>query len=388
MFLLLIIILYIIMFTTGGCMKKIVKLMLGVLFFLIVFLLSFVLFLRAPIIKDDYQVGKWYKVLLDGVKDNKGNDYYFLMKKGKSNKVIINFYGGGLSINDETALNKSNYYIDSIKYEELNHLVGISKDDKDNPFNDYTFINIPYVTGDFHIGMGEYVCKDGKTVKHHGYTNFLKIMDKVKEYVDSPDVMLVTGYSAGGFASSILSHTIFNDYFKDVKNKNVLVDASLLLSNEWEHILKDIWKSPEFLTNRIKTNNIVLDNLKYLSENNKDVKIMYVSSLRDKTLIKYQNYLDNKEFSSNMSLGKTFQNNLEVMVNELLFLPKASVYIWSDVVGDDLLTTHTITMIDFVNKKYNGIKVSDYIVNVINGDIKSYGMDLFMESKENERKGI
>lgn len=388
MFLLLIIILYIIMFTTGGCMKKIVKLMLGVLFFLIVFLLAVVLFLRAPIIKDDYQVGKWYKVLLDGVKDNKGNDYYFLMKKGKSNKVIINFYGGGLSINDETALNKSNYYIDSIKYEELNHLVGISKDDKDNPFNDYTFINIPYVTGDFHIGMGEYVCKDGKTVKHHGYTNFLKIMDKVKEYVDSPDVMLVTGYSAGGFASSILSHTIFNDYFKDVKNKNVLVDASLLLSNEWEHILKDIWKSPEFLTNRIKTNNIVLDNLKYLSENNKDVKIMYVSSLRDKTLIKYQNYLDNKEFSSNVSLGKTFQNNLEVMVNELLFLPNTSVYIWSDVVGDDLLTTHTITMIDFVNKKYNGIKISDYIVNVINGDIKSYGMDLFMESKRKERKGI
>ncbi len=369
-------------------MKKIVKLILGVLFFLIVFLLAFVLFLRAPIIKDDYQVGKWYKVLLDGVKDNKGNDYYFLMKKGKSNKVIINFYGGGLSINDETAHNKSNYYIDSIKYEELNHLVGISKDDKNNPFNDYTFINIPYVTGDFHIGMGEYVCKDGKTVKHHGYTNFLKIMDKVKEYVDSPDVMLVTGYSAGGFASSILSHTIFNDYFKDVKNKNVLVDASLLLSNEWEHILKDIWKSPEFLTNRIKTNNIVLDNLKYLSENNKDVKIMYVSSLRDKTLIKYQNYLDNKEFSSNVSLGKTFQNNLEVMVNELLFLPNTSVYIWSDVVGDDLLTTHTITMIDFVNKKYNGIKVSDYIANVINGDIKSYGMDLFMESKENERKGI
>lgn len=388
MFLLLIIILYIIMFTTGGCMKKIVKLMLGVLFFLIVFFLAFVLFLRAPIIKDDYQVGKWYKVLLDGVKDNKGNDYYFLMKKGKSNKVIINFYGGGLSINNETALNKSNYYIDSIKYEELNYLVGISKNDKDNPFNDYTFINIPYVTGDFHIGMGEYVCKDGKTVKHHGYTNFLKIMDKVKEYVDSPDVMLVTGYSAGGFASSILSHTIFNDYFNDVKNKNVLVDASLLLSNGWEHILKDIWKSPEFLTNRIKTNNIVLDNLKYLSENNKDVKIMYVSSLRDKTLIKYQNYLDNKKFSSNVSLGKTFQNNLEVMVNELLFLPNTSVYIWSDVVGDDLLTTHTITMIDFVNKKYNGIKVSDYIVNVINGDIKSYGMDLFMESKENERKGI
>ena len=139
------------MFTTGGCMKKIVKLMLGVLFFLIVFLLVFVLFLRAPIIKDDYQVGKWYKVLLDGVKDNKGNDYYFLIKKGRENKVIINFYGGGLSINNETALNRKSYYIDNIKYEELNHLVGISKDDKDNPFNDYTFINIPYVTGDFHI---------------------------------------------------------------------------------------------------------------------------------------------------------------------------------------------------------------------------------------------
>lgn len=355
-------------------MKKIVKLMLGVLFFLIVFLLVFVLFLRAPIIKDDYQIGKWYKVLLDGVKDNKENDYYFLIKKGRENKVIINFYGGGLSINNETALNRKSYYIDNIKYEELNHLVGISKDDKDNPFNDYTFINIPYVTGDFHIGMNS----ENKLLKQDGYIRFTMIMDKVKEYIDNPEVLLVTGYSAGGFASSILSPTIFNDYFKDVQNKNVLVDASLLISDEWEHILKDVWKSPEFITSRIKTNNIVLDNLKYLSENNKDVKIMYVSSLRDKTLIKYQNYLDNKEFSSNVSLGKTFQNNLEVMVNELLFLPNTSVYIWSDVVGDDLLTTHTITMIDFVNKKYNGIKISDYIVNVINGDNKSYGMDLFM----------
>ena len=310
--------------------------------------------------------------------------YYFLIKKGRENKVIINFYGGGLSVNNETALNRKNYYIDNIKYEELNHLVGISKDDKGNPFNDYTFINIPYVTGDFHIGMNS----ENKLLKQDGYIRFIMIMDKVKEYIDNPEVLLVTGYSAGGFASSILSHTIFNDYFKDVQNKNVLVDASLLISDEWEHILKDVWKSPEFITSRIKTNNIVLDNLKYLSENNKDVKIMYVSSLRDKTLIKYQNYLDNKEFSSNVSLGKTFQNNLEVMVNELLFLPNTSVYIWSDVVGDDLLTTHTITMIDFVNKKYNGIKVSDYIVNVINGDIKSYGMDLFMESKKNERKGI
>lgn len=360
-------------------MKKLVKIVLGVVLFLVVFLLVLVSFLQAPTIKEDYQIGKWYKVPLDGVKDNKGNEYYFLIKKGKSNKVIINFYGGGLSINNETALNKKNYFIDNIKYEELNHLVGISKEDESNPFNDYTFINIPYVTGDFHIGTNDFVYEEGKTLKHHGYTNFLMIMDKVKDYAGTPEVLLVTGYSAGGFASSILAHTIFNDYFKDVENKNVLVDASLLLSDEWEHILKDVWKSPEFITNRIKTNNIVLDNLKYLSENNNDIKIMYVSSVRDKTLIKYQNYLDNMEFSSNVSLGKTFQKNLEEMIKELLLLPNTSVYIWSDVKGSTELTTHTITMIDFVNKEFNGIKVSDYIVNVINGEIKSYGLDNFTE---------
>ena len=187
-------------------MKKIVKLMLGVLFFLIVFLLVFVLFLRAPIIKDDYQIGKWYKVLLD----NKGNDYYFLIKKGRENKVIINFYGGGLSVNNETALNRKSYYIDNIKYEELNHLVGISKDDKDNPFNDYTFINIPYVTGDFHIGMNS----ENKLLKQDGYIRFTMIMDKVKEYIDNPEVLLVTGYSAGGFASSILYLMITLKMFK------------------------------------------------------------------------------------------------------------------------------------------------------------------------------
>lgn len=356
-------------------MKRLVKIVIGVILFLVVFLLVLVNILRAPIIEEDYQIGKWYKVVLDEFKDSKGNNYYFLIKKGKENKVIINFYGGGLSINDETLLNEKGYYIDNIKYEEFNHLVGISKKDSDNPFNDYTFINIPYVTGDFHIGMNS----ENKLLKQDGYIRFLKIMDKVKEYTGNPEVLLVSGYSAGGFASSILSHTIFNDYFKDVENKNVLVDASLLLSVDWEYILKDVWKSPEFIISRIKTNNIVLDNLKYLSENNKDVKIMYVSSVRDKTLIKYQNYLDNKEFSSNTSLGKTFQKNLEEMTKELLRLENTSVYIWSDVKGSTELTTHTITMIDFVNKEYNGIKVSDYIVNVINGEIKSYGLDNFTE---------
>ena len=84
--------------------------------------------------------------------------------------------------------------------------------------------------------------------------------------------------------------------------------------------------------------------------------------------------------------GQNYDYNLNGVFFKDLNLKEPEVYM--DVVGDDLLTTHTITMIDFVNKKYNGIKVSDYIVNVINGDIKSYGMDLFMKSKRNERKGI
>ena len=328
------------------------------IFCIIVGIIVLVIHFIPKDIELEYKEGVWYKVYLDDVIDKHGNKYFFLYRKGSSNKLLINFYGGGFAYNEEMISNKHNFYIDNIKYEEFNHLVGISNY---SVFSSYSVVNIPYVSGDFHVGNKGYF---------NGYDNFLKIMEDVKKYEGEVSEVVVSGYSAGGFASAMLSNTIFNDYFSEVENMSVIVDSSLLLSDKWSYILGSVWNSSEEVLNKVKTDNIVLDNITYLINNNERVKVMFMSSVRDKTLVKYQNYLDNRDFSSSNYLGIKYMSNLSEMVNSLLELDRTSVYIWDDSINGGL-SSHTITRGSFLNKK-----VSNYISSVINGDLTSYGIDL------------
>lgn len=303
-------------------------------------------------IDNDYKYGVWYKVYLDEVYDKHGNQYYFLIKKGNSKNLLINFYGGGLSINNEMKKNKGNYYVDNIKFEEFNHLVGISKY---LVFNDYTIVNIPYVTGDMHLGNNK---------EYYGYSNFIKIMNKVKEYVNDIDKVVVSGYSAGAFASSILSSVIFSDYF-DVDDKSVIIDSALLFG-DWSSILSDEWGAPLDIVSRCKTNNIVLDNIEYLV-NNYNVRVSFMSTLRDKTLIKYQNYFDNGVFNADDKLISKFTSDLESTVNKVLELPNTSVYLLDE---DEEYTRHTLTRFSLENSD-----IIKYVSDFVNGNIYNYGVE-------------
>ena len=82
--------------------------------------------------------------------------------------------------------------------------------------------------------------------------NYTETMKKVMEQagINDADTVLVTGYSAGGFGAALLADDVFTNYFPDAKSKNVLVDASLLLNNDWHSIATDVWQTPkEYPTN-------------------------------------------------------------------------------------------------------------------------------------------
>lgn len=366
-------------------MKKFVKVILVVgvivLIFIVMGIINFVKSLKVEEIKKDYKIGQWYKITPEGAVDSLGKDWHGLMKLGKENKVVINFYGGGVSINEDTAKEGEDFYFHSIGDKDFSQLIGISSNDKNNPLKDWTFINIPYCTGDWHIGTNdfEYTDKDGnRQILHHsGYTNFELMMKEVLKYVDNPDAVLVTGWSGGGFGASFLANEIFSKYYPNAKNKNVLIDGAFLLKDDWKDIASNVWKTPDEIANRFISNNLVLDSLQALSKDHSDVKIMYLCSIRDAELVKYQSYLDDGSFEATSEKGKKFEHNLKGMVDELLKLPNTSVFIWNDKNNDTELTGHTVTMLDFVNAKYNGVKVSDWVMNTINDKTENCGLDLF-----------
>ena len=110
-----------------------------------------------------------------------------------------------------------------------------------NPFKDWSFIVIPYATGDFHAGTGIYEGK--KKVYHTGYNNYSAFIEKIKPYVGEPDTLLVTGFSAGGFATSLLADDVI-DRFPSAGNVTVCVDSSLLLYDGWHDTAVDLWRTP------------------------------------------------------------------------------------------------------------------------------------------------
>lgn len=330
---------------------------------------------------ENYETGKWYKFSPDGAIDSIGQPWHGLIRFGTENKLIINFYGGGVSINEKTAKEDDDFYYHTIGDNEFAQLMGISAYDDNNPLKDWTIINVPYCTGDWHIGTNDftYTDKDGnqQILHHHGYTNYKLMMDMIIEYVGTPDAVLVTGWSGGGFGASFLAEEIFTDYFPDVQNKNVLVDAAFLLKDDWKYIADNVWGTPEHIASRFTSDNLVLDSLDSLSVNVPDAKILFLCSIRDEALTKYQNYLNAGEFEANKEAGKEFENNLRLMVEDLLSHKNTSVFIWNDKNNDTDLTSHTVTMIQFANASYGGVQVSDWLMDSINGNMINYGLDLF-----------
>lgn len=337
-------------------------------------------FLTNPKLEDKLDIGKWYKVSPDGGVNADGSKWHGLIKVQDTSKVLIYFYGGGLSIDSFTASHDMDYLQDGFYYarrplDGLEHF-GITSSNHDNPFKDYTILLIPYATGDMHVGNNEYHYKDvlgkEKVLYHYGYSNFIKYMDMVLKYLKDTKRVVIAGYSAGGFAVSMLMPVVREKYFPGVLDFSLLIDASLLITDKWSSILKDVWNSPEDIRNIVKSDNLILDSIKNVKDKYPDTKVMFVCSNKDNILTKYQNYLDNGEFETTSKAVSVFESNLKSFLREYSKLDKCYYYIWNNNLGlNDKVTQHTIIASpQFYIAKYNNKEtVSTWVSNIINDEV-------------------
>lgn len=382
-------------------MKKVFKLLgIIILVLFIITLCVYFFILQYPEIRNNLKVGKWYRVSDKAMKDSEGNSYHALFKKGSDNKVLVYFAGGGVSVNEETARDDT-YNTKLVKPDYLANVTmnmgGIASGVKGSTFENWTIIMFPYATGDFHAGTGEfkYKDKDGKekTLYHNGYNNYTLAMKEIMERaeIDNPDTVLVTGYSAGGFASSLLADDVFTNYFPSAKSKNVLVDASLLLNDDWHTIATDVWKTPKSISDKLTTNNLTLDCLKSLHEKyGDDINLLFDSSTRDGDLAKVQNYFDTGKMEVDEEQGDVYQQILKDTIPKFKEA-NVSLFIWDGIAWYDdqrNLTAHTIiaTPAIWLPFEEQGKSVAEWIDDVINGNAKDYGIDLINKEYEKTEK--
>ena len=329
-----------------------------------------------PKLEGEPEIGKWYDVPVENAFSSDGSEWHGIFRKGTENKVVVYFFGGGVSITPETSEGGKEFYATTMLAQDFVAQGGIGSSADDNPFKDWSFIVIPYATGDFHAGTGIY--EGEKTVYHTGYNNYSAFVEQIKPYVGEPDTLLVTGFSAGGFATSLLADDVI-DRFPSAGNVTVCVDSSLLLYDGWHDTAVDLWRTPSEISDRLTTDNLVLDSLTALYEKRGDsVKILFDCSYRDDTLMQYQSYIDTGKMDKTKELGDKFQQDLKEMVHGLQTnIPNVGIYIWNN--GEDAdthNTQHTIISSNVFDKLGNDRSVGEWIFDAVNGDVRTYGLEL------------
>lgn len=289
--------------------------------------------LQYPKLKENPTIGKWYSVSTSEMKDSEGNAYHALFKKGSENKVMIYFAGGGVSVNEETARSDT-YNTKMVQPDVLANVTmnmgGLASDIEGSPFENWSIVLFPYATGDFHAGTGEfhYTDQDGKEkiLYHNGYVNYTQAMQQLMERagIENANTVVVTGYSAGGFGAALLADDVFTNYFPDAESKTVLVDASLLIHDDWHTIATEVWQTPKEISDKLTGNNLTLDCLTALHQKyGDDIHLLFDSSTRDGDLAKVQNYFDTGVMDVSEKEADIYQQILKDTIPQFEVTPKS-----------------------------------------------------------------
>ena len=359
---------------------------------------------QFPKIPSEPKVGKWYGIPLKGCVSSDGKEVHAVFRKGTENKLVIQLFGGGVSWNEFMAARPNSVYgnPDKISFyacgdgglvADLAARIGIHTLSKkeSNPFRNWNMLAIPYTTGDFHCGTGDfpYTALDGskQVLHHHGYTNYrTALQEAMKHMGNNPDQILVTGFSAGGFGTALLTDDVMRT-FPNCSDVTSYVDSGFMIYPGWPEVARNVWKAPKEIAERIHSDNITLDCLQALRRDHGDrVKIAFSCSTRDAALSEYINYVEKDQLYADKESGIKFQKELKQMCNNLQqAIPNIALYIF-DTPDENAakkaegLTKHCIGAAD--KMVVEGITAAQWLWDAVCGNPKQIGLSLLDQIPE------
>lgn len=364
---------------------------------------------RPEDLPEEPERNKWYTYRPEGCICSNGAPYYSTLKVGTENKLMIVFCGGGVAVDAHGAARpnaflpvegEDTFYIgDTFVMGYVTGLLGIAKMREDNPFRNWSVLSVSYASGDFHTGIADFAYDDPEKGKgvcyHHGYTNYRAMVEKMKQLVPNPDKLLVTGYSGGGFAAALLTDDVMK-LFPDCRDVTCLEDSGVFSYPGWRQTAQEQWRTPQEICDRLQGDNIALDCLLALHRDHGDcVKIAFGCTHRDALLAQCEgryNGLGRLVFSKEN--GDKFQAMLSKTVAALKReIPDVALYIFDKpnpearIAPEYGLTEHTFINSDYVfDYSYEGVKLLDWIVDVVEGRPHQVGLSLLgLENIETEQ---
>jgi hypothetical protein len=192
----------------------------------------------APVVGSD---GKTYSATCSGFPGT-DPEFRFWSKKGASKNLVVYFEGGGACWDNLTCSFPigtglpAQFYVPQVApgTNPANYSGLFDQSNPANPVKDWSFVYIPYCTGDIHTGSAtkEYFNAGNSllgglpsyTIQHRGFDNFMVVLDWINKNFDAPKSILVTGSSAGGYGAAANFPYIADSYPN--AHMYVLADAS------------------------------------------------------------------------------------------------------------------------------------------------------------------
>ncbi len=344
-----------------------------------------------------------YKFYPEGAVCSDGSRYHALFRKGRENRLLIVLDGGGMIFDKFSAAYPSG---DTYKEGSLSFYDAWCKPSKNayarlsifhekcrkSPFYGWTMLYVPYASGDFHAGAGEFTYTDteGKerTFYAHGNINLHKCLDFIKQFCPEPEKLVVLGCSAGGFGTAFVGNDILES-FPNCLDCSCLVDGAAF-EVDYRACAEELWQVPPSIGAAIRSNDIVADGLEYLYQQQKDrVKIGYVISVKDFALTRYQNFVDTrKEMGWPPEATERMHRIISGTVKRLRdAIPDLSFFLYNynfnDIKGRPVAfngaTSHCCLWVpEFVRFEREGCTGLQWVKNVIDGKKTQIGADLLL----------
>lgn len=158
--------------------------------------------------------GQWSFVAIEGATCADGTATGVAVNPGPRTDVVFFLDGGGACLEYLTCIEfetASNGPFGEPEFRDrvLPLLPGspMDRDDPANPFREWTFVFVPYCTGDVHIG--DFVASyrdfelDEHPYRHVGRTNVALALARLEVLLPAPEKLVVSGASAGGFGAAL-----------------------------------------------------------------------------------------------------------------------------------------------------------------------------------------
>jgi hypothetical protein len=317
---------------------------------------------------DKLEQGKWNQLFPAGdTTCSDGSPFSYFVRPGASNKIVVEFSGGGACWNDFSCTAGAAYFnvnVETPKYVmDETTATGISNHGNDaNPFKDWTHVFIPYCTGDIHAGDNiKTYMPSGTTIKHKGAVNARAALKWVYANAEKPDKAFVTGCSAGGYGATFWAPYVRQHYDNAGATKvyHFSDSAAGIISKDFFQEIADSWNTkqvyPSFIPGADPTDSAKLSTF-YVAVANfyKDMPMVQYNTTYDETQSFYYNAI-----TGDVPAGWTPLMNAEMKTI------KDGTTTFHDYIAPD--HKHCIIPYDeFYTVEVNGKKLVDTVTDLVN----------------------